>query len=221
MNTVVALVAILFSSGPSHAADEYEELCKYDDFCKMLKNGSDYVAPNTETVKQLSEHRADILAAAKQLGVDPRAVAGSILADFTLTGSRPNPLATGIFAKIFGSGTKSFDGRYIHEGTLRNAEAFAAGMEGRPIKTGDELKKEMQTPKGVIYYTAAIIRQGQDAYGKKGFDISKNPGILATLYNLGKPEERADRLAAENPKRDPRRNFFGFFIDHSEPDRGA
>ena len=43
-----------------------------------------------------------------------------------------------------------------------------------------------------LAYMAASIRQSIDAYKKvAGVDISKNPGITATLYNVGNPYARA------------------------------
>ena len=46
---------------------------------------------------------------------------------------------------------------------------------------------------------AALIKVEIDAYKRiAGFDISKNPGITATLYNLGDAATRARELKATN-----------------------
>jgi hypothetical protein len=69
---------------------------------------------------------------------------------------------------------------------------------------------------------AAQIRMSIDIYKKvAGFDISQNPGITATLYNLGDSADRAAKLAAENRQRRaqglapawPRENYYGWLVN--------
>ena len=48
----------------------------------------------------------------------------------------------------------------------------------------------------------AALRHSIDAYARiAGFDISGNPGITATLYNLGDVKHRARQLRKKNEKR--------------------
>ena len=62
-----------------------------------------------------------------------------------------------------------------------------------------------------------------------GFDISQNPGITATLYNLGNPEARAYALKAENDKRRaaglepklPEENYYGWLVNEKLPELQA
>ena len=57
-------------------------------------------------------------------------------------------------------------------------------------------------PDLTLPYVAATLRKSIDAYRSiAGFDISQNPGITATLYNLGNPEARAHALKTENAGR--------------------
>jgi hypothetical protein len=51
-------------------------------------------------------------------------------------------------------------------------------------------------------------------------DISKNPGVTATLYNVGNPGERAAKLAARNRSRGegaapilPEENYYGWLVN--------
>ena len=54
-----------------------------------------------------------------------------------------------------------------------------------------------------------------------GFDISGNPGITATLYNVGDVVDRAMTLRAENKKRRaqglgalyPSENYYGWLVN--------
>jgi hypothetical protein len=77
-------------------------------------------------------------------------------------------------------------------------------------------------PDQSLAYIAATLRKSIDAYRSiAGFDISQNPGITATLYNLGNPEARARALAAENRARTgqgkaarlPEENYYGWLVN--------
>ncbi|HEV7414708.1 MAG TPA: DUF1402 family protein, partial [Tianweitania sediminis] len=77
-------------------------------------------------------------------------------------------------------------------------------------------------PDLTLPYVAATLRTSIDAYRRiAGLDISRNPGITATLYNVGSPEERAtalkqenqDRLARGEPPRWPEENYYGWLVN--------
>ncbi len=54
-------------------------------------------------------------------------------------------------------------------------------------------------PDQSLAYMAAAIRRSIDAYRQiADMDISNNPGITATLYNIGNPDQRPAALAARN-----------------------
>ncbi|CAN5259082.1 DUF1402 family protein [soil metagenome] len=82
--------------------------------------------------------------------------------------------------------------------------------------------KAVMDPDTSLHYMAAVIRNDIDTYRRvAGFDISKNPGITATLYNLGEASERARTLAAENRRRReqglgpllPKENYYGWLVN--------
>jgi hypothetical protein len=77
-------------------------------------------------------------------------------------------------------------------------------------------------PDKTLHYMAAQIRIAIDYYRDiAGFDISQNPGVTATLYNLGEVATRARQLAAENAERKkrgqpiayPEENFYGWLVN--------
>jgi hypothetical protein len=82
-------------------------------------------------------------------------------------------------------------------------------------------------PDSSLLYMAAVIRHAIDAYARiANFDISNNPGVTATLYNLGNVTVRAERLRAKNRKRKaagqrlilPAENYYGWLINHKLDD---
>jgi hypothetical protein len=75
-------------------------------------------------------------------------------------------------------------------------------------------------PDKSLAFMAAAIRMSIDDYRRiAGMDISKNPGITATLYNVGNPADRAAALAAKNRGRAagelllPEENYYGWLIN--------
>lgn len=78
--------------------------------------------------------------------------------------------------------------------------------------------KEIMNPDTTLHYMAAVIWRDINTYKKiAGFDISQNPGITATLYNLGDAPKRAARLRAINKKRKdpqlPKENYYGWLVN--------
>lgn len=85
-------------------------------------------------------------------------------------------------------------------------------------------------PDITLPYVAATLKKSIDSYRDiAGFDISQNPGITATLYNVGNPEERAYALKAENEKRSsegaepklPEENYYGWLVNEKMPELRA
>lgn len=68
-----------------------------------------------------------------------------------------------------------------------------------------------------LAYMAASIRHSIDVYRSvAGMDISGNPGITATLYNIGNPDRRAAALAAKNGGGEvhwPEENYYGWLVN--------
>lgn len=98
-------------------------------------------------------------------------------------------------------------------------------VSGLPRLDPDEPNDVYETimdPDLTLAYVAATLKKSIDAYRDiAGFDISRNPGITATLYNLGNPEARARALKAENaalraagqPARLPQENYYGWLVN--------
>ena len=98
------------------------------------------------------------------------------------------------------------------------------------IKRAGELYREIMRPDSSLLYVAAVLRSAIDDYKTiAGFDISENPGLTATLYNLGNSRGRALQLAAENKERKakgqkskvPEENYYGWLINDRSEDLEA
>lgn len=97
-----------------------------------------------------------------------------------------------------------------------------SGLPKLDVKDAKEVYRTIMDPDLTLPYMAATIADSIDAYKKTaGFDISQNPGLTATLYNLGDPGARAANLAAENkqlkqdgkPEKMPEENYYGWLVN--------
>lgn len=88
-----------------------------------------------------------------------------------------------------------------------------------------QVYKAIMDPDSTLAYMAALIAESIDNYRDiAGFDISENPGLTATLYNVGNSTRRAVVLAAENDKRKkgglkpklPAENYYGWLVNQHE-----
>ena len=110
---------------------------------------------------------------------------------------------------------------------LRVTDMVSAKTRSRKLnaKNAPEVYKEIMDPDSSLNYMAAVIKTSIDAYRSiAGFDISGNPGLTATLYNLGDVRSRAGILAAINRKRKkagkqmkwPQENYYGWLVNEKE-----
>ena len=64
-----------------------------------------------------------------------------------------------------------------------------------------------------LHYMAAVIQDSIEAYKKVAkVDISTNPGLTATLYNLGDPWSRAAKFRRSGTPW-PRENYYGWLVN--------
>ena len=100
-----------------------------------------------------------------------------------------------------------------------------SGLPLLSIDDASTVYAQIMNPESSLHYIAANIRVEIDLYKSiAGFDISQNPGITATLYNLGNAASRARALKAENDQRAkagkppilPQENFYGWLVNDKE-----
>ncbi|WP_208976460.1 DUF1402 family protein [Polycladidibacter hongkongensis] len=80
-----------------------------------------------------------------------------------------------------------------------------------------EIYRRVMDPQTSLHYTAATLKMAIRAYLRHAnTDISKNPGITATLYNLGSPQMRAVAFAKrkrKSPSALPQENYYGWLVN--------
>lgn len=100
--------------------------------------------------------------------------------------------------------------------------ARVSGLPKIDVSNPNKVYETILDPDLTLAYVAATLKTSIDSYKSiAGFDISQNPGVTATLYNVGNPEERAYALKAENKKRAdngqaprmPEENYYGWMIN--------
>ncbi len=106
--------------------------------------------------------------------------------------------------------------------TVSDIVAARSGLPRLNLSQPGEIYHAVMDPDLSLHYMAAVISHDIDIYRDvAGFDISQNPGITATLYNIGDAVDHARALAAENRERQakdlpvayPRENYYGWLIN--------
>ncbi len=102
-----------------------------------------------------------------------------------------------------------------------------SGLPKLSVSEIDQVYKATLNPASAVHYIAAAAMNSIEIYKKEtGFDISQNPGLTATLYNLGNERARAIALAKLNKKAKaagqpvltPQVNYYGWFMNYVTED---
>jgi hypothetical protein len=105
-----------------------------------------------------------------------------------------------------------------------------SGLPKLEASNPNQVYQTIMDPVLTLAYVAATLKKSIEAYRNiAGFDISGNPGITATLYNIGNPEQRAFALKAENERRRaageaeklPEENYYGWLVNDKLPELKA
>ncbi|NBN63301.1 DUF1402 family protein [Microvirga tunisiensis] len=80
-------------------------------------------------------------------------------------------------------------------------------------RDANEIYQATMDPNISLHYMAAIIQDAIEAYRTvAGVDISGNPGLTATLYNLGNPWGRAAQFRRSGSTW-PQENYYGWLVN--------
>ncbi len=118
-----------------------------------------------------------------------------------------------INGRLLGIKKVSYGYGQLYEEAAMNAESIVARVEDRTPQDKEYVDSRIVSIEGAYEYAAALMIFYQEAYIDRGHPIANNPGILTTLYNIGKAQERLERTDAED--RRPEVNYFGWFAMHN------
>jgi len=100
---------------------------------------------------------------------------------------------------------------------LTDMVSRVSGYERLDENNAGGVYEAIMDPDVSLAYMAASIRHSIDVYRSiAGMDISNNPGLTATLYNVGNPDARAAALAAKNTGGEihwPEENYYGWLVN--------
>lgn len=105
-----------------------------------------------------------------------------------------------------------------------------SGLPKLDHRDANDVYRTIMDPDLTLAYVAATLRLSIEAYRDiAGFDISRNPGVTATLYNVGNPRQRAHALKRENAERRsrgerprlPEENYYGWLVNERLDDLKA
>ena len=133
--------------------------------------------------------------------------------------SYPNDRFSAVFFQPFFAG-QTFGLGQINPLTALKLSDRVHAVSGYPKLAADDpaaVYQAIMDPDRSLAYMAAIISGAIDAYKRvANFDISTNPGITATLYNVGDPDLRAAVLAKRNAggaRILPEENYYGWLVN--------
>ncbi|MDH6269289.1 hypothetical protein M2360_004717 [Rhizobium sp. SG_E_25_P2] len=135
----------------------------------------------------------------------------------------PNNRFSAVFFQPFYAG-QTFGLGQINPLTALELSDMVSKTSGYPKldeNDANAVYEAIMDPDKSLAYMAASIRMSIDDYRRIAkMDISKNPGVTATLYNVGNSDERAARLAARNRSRGegvapilPEENYYGWLVN--------
>lgn len=136
----------------------------------------------------------------------------------------PNDRFSAVFFQPFYAGQTFGLGQLNPLTALKHTDKVnrTSGHRKLSHRNGEEVYKAIMNPDISLAYVAAALRRSIDVYKQvAGFDISRNPGVTATLYNVGNPDQRARVLARKNKRRKaqglkpsyPQENYYGWLVN--------
>ncbi|MGE3759285.1 MAG: DUF1402 family protein [Pseudobdellovibrionaceae bacterium] len=227
MTIIFSMPSLSLAQNNQYYADSitYEELCKTDKYCGNLKNkDGNYREIKSSWKAFVPEIKDDIKEFSHKLGVDPRAVVGAMLAENTMNVQgdqtitdvyqklKANPVSQKFSELIRGKSFSIGLGQITLKGATE-VEPLLAQVERRPVRSESEINEDLLTIDGSLKYAAAAIRFCQDAFQQVGYDISKDPRTLASLYVTGDCKVKARERKERGGK--PQLNYFGFFVEQN------
>lgn len=196
---------------------DYERLCSWDPNCDLLKEEGKFKVPGDPVITLVKNLRPQIFEAARVYEIDPRALIGVLLAEHTLNTSYLDEIQDALL-KLKAPGMSqapfTFGIGQVNPSAVWRVEEMAAKREKRKVRDHHAMANDLLDPQKALLSMAAILRDAQEAYRSKDYDISQRIDILLTLYNTGQAWEKI-QLKTKGEVLRP--NFFGHFYHLHQP----
>ncbi|MCY4523452.1 MAG: hypothetical protein OXB84_01805, partial [Halobacteriovoraceae bacterium] len=187
-----------------------QQLCEYDKQCEALKDHRGNIKfPHPLLLKIFWLQKDDLASIAKKYGIHPLIPMAAIATEHSLNlaienQTRDNLVAAGFATNKNILGLKAVpENRPLYDEMIMNAEQIVAPSENRR-RPGDSeyIGHRTFSIEGIYQYVAALMLYYTETYAKAGVDIANKPGILTSLYSIG-------RVADDTQ---PRVNYFGRLV---------
>ena len=137
----------------------------------------------------------------------------------------PNQRFSAVFFQPFYAGQTFGIGQLNPLTALQMTDVVTEVTGGAKLdhRNPQQVYSTIMDPDRTLPYVAATLRKSIESYRSiADMDISQNPGLTATLYNVGGPEARAWALKTENERRAsageplklPEENYYGWLVNH-------
>lgn len=143
---------------------------------------SDKITRANEVIK---ENMPYILAAAKEFGVDPNAIAGVVYAEWSRNITQAKLNAEKFMAHYLSSYNPSNGIGQVKISTASNLESL--GIINKSINR-DEMVNRLYTPQENLRYVAAYLKYLGDLFPQ----VKNDPTMLIHLYNIGEYKKKGD-----------------------------
>lgn len=220
---ILVLVFIALLSSNSDAAETCSEVtasCKAENRCQFIDHFMDKGKPSfsAASVEIVKKNLNEIMNVAMLNRIDPRAFIGSILAANTvnhdsafegLTKKLPFSIVSRLtnMGPFYGIGRLSINAAMEVETSAYPKKWDPTASSGRPRKV---VAAQLRDDSTALLKAGEYLRYGQEMYAKNNWAIDEKPEILATLYSVGKIEDRIE--ATRKAGREPKINDWGVLV---------
>ena len=199
----------------------YKELCEYDVLCGELKDRQrNFKFPHQIILKIFWLQKERLASIAKKYGIHPLIPMAAMITEHSLNvgiedqiQDNLKSLGLDMNGRLLGLKAVSYGYGQLYKEAAMNAEQIVARIEDRHPEDYEYVQKRIVSIEGAYEYVAALMLYYTEAYANADIDISHNPGILTTLYNIGNVDQKIRRTVEEG--RTPEVNYFGWFALHN------
>lgn len=195
----------------------FEELCKLDSMCYLLKDQSGNIKqPHRILMFLLQGYRKKLIELGTKYNIHPALPVAAIVTEHSINVGIEDVIQDSLSQTMFtrngaflGIKEMSFGFGQLYNDAALEAETKIAALENRKPDR-NIIRERIKSIEGSLEYVAALMSAYIEKYEEAGYQVRNNIGVVSTLYNIGKIDSRIERTKKE--RRDPGVNYFGWFV---------